>query len=167
MIRYCRMLSLICSLLVVIYTSGGWAAISVEERAQDPVKVTADSMEADEGQGTLRFTGNAIAQQGDMTLTAESLTLFFSNQDRQVERVLAEGAVRLVQPLREATGAVADYNQNEQCVTLSGQATVRQGGSLVHGERIVLYLEDQRTVVTGGSNGRVNAQFQPQAKEVP
>ncbi|PLX77395.1 MAG: lipopolysaccharide transport periplasmic protein LptA [Desulfuromonas sp.] len=167
MTRWCLMLSLICSFLVVVCTSDGWASSPTVESSRGPVKVTSDSMEADEVQGTLRFFGNAIAQQGDMTLTAERLTLFFSAQDREVERVLAEGAVRLVQPLREATGEVADYNQSEQRVTLSGQATVRQGGSLVQGEQIVLYLEDQRTLVTGGSNGRVNAQFQPQAKEGP
>ena len=141
------------------------ADVANVDRQNEAVTVTADTMEADELTGTLRFIGNAVARQGDLTLFADRLTVIYSMADREIERVLAEGSVRIVQPMREATGNLAVFDRLEQRITLTGQPTVRQEGSFVQGEQIVLHLENRRSVVTGGDGVRGNARFKPEAKE--
>lgn len=134
---------------------------------QGPIQVSADSLEADQAAGSLVFIGHAVASQGDLTLYADRLTVFYAEQNRDIERVVAEGQVRIVQPLREATGDKAVFDRLEQHIILTGRPTVRQEGSFVQGEQIDLYLEEQRSVVTGGAGGRVHAEFQPQTEANP
>lgn len=148
---------------VVLFGAAGFAQ-DKPALSKEPILVTADSMEADQASGTLVFSGNAVAEQGELTLFAERLTVHYAEQNREIERVEAEGRVRIVHPLREATGERAVFHRLEQRIVLTGDPVVRQGASFVSGERIDLYLEDQRSVVTGGS-GRVSARFESQNGE--
>ncbi|MDT8441265.1 MAG: lipopolysaccharide transport periplasmic protein LptA [Desulfuromonadales bacterium] len=132
---------------------------------QEPITVSAASMEADQASGTLIFTGQAVAEQGELTLHADRLIVYYAEQSREIERVVAEGSVRIIHPLREATGNHAVFLHSEQHITLTGDPVVRQGASFVRGERIDLYLAEQRSVVTGGA-GRVSARFEEQDSEV-
>ena len=137
------------------------------DQLQAPVEVTADRLEADETAGTVAFVGNAVAVQGGLTIHADRLTILYVTDSREVERVIAAGEVRILQENREATGDKAVFNRGEQTITLTGSPAVREGQSYVQGEEVVLFLDERRSIVRGGTGGRVNAVFQPPPKERP
>ena len=89
----------------------------------------------------------------------------YTGEKREIERVIAEGSVRITQGTRVATGEKAVLYHIEERIVLTGSPKVSDGDNFIHGQEITLYLNDQRSVVTGGAGGRVNAVFTPQTEE--
>ncbi len=79
----------------------------------------------------------------------------------KIKQVVAEGHVRMQQGDRIAEGRRAVFDQAKQTIVLSENAVLHEGQNQVAGDRIVVYLQDQRSVVESGSNTRVSAVFYP------
>ncbi len=158
----------------------GWVLISLlllatpvmaaEEAApsapEGPIEVTAQRMDADQSSGEVLFSGDVVAKRGSMTVYADQLTLVFieTENERKIERLEAEGAVRVIDGDRVATANRLDYLQAEEKMTLTGDAMIHQGGNQVAGDEIVLFLRENRSLVKSGKDGRVKAVFLPQRK---
>jgi lipopolysaccharide export system protein LptA len=82
----------------------------------------------------------------------------------KIKQVVAEGHVRMQRGDRIAEGRHAVFDQAKQTIVLSDGAVLHEGKNQVTGDRIIFYLQDQRSVVESGSNSRVNAVFYPNAK---
>ncbi len=136
--------------------------------ADGPIEVTSQQMEADQQSGKVHFSGKVIGKRGGMTIYADQLTLFFVELDgiRKIERLEAEGSVRVVDGERIATAQKLEYLQATEKMILSGDAEVHQGGNLVAGDEIVLFIRENRSLVKSGKDGRVRAVFLP-AQEKP
>ena len=156
--------SLYLSLLLLLLPFSAFAAPDVPTKSRGPVDVSADHLEADDQAQTLVFSGSAVATQDDVTIHGDRLTVKYTGEKREVERVIAEGSVRIVQGTRVATGAKAILYQTEERIVLTDSPKVRDGDNFVQGQEITLYLNDQRSVVTGGAGGRVKAVFTPQTE---
>jgi lipopolysaccharide export system protein LptA len=130
--------------------------------SREPVEITADRLEADEAAKTLLFIGHTMAKQGDVTIRGDRLTIHTAAGGGDVERIVAEGNVRIEQGQRLATSGRADYLRAEERIVLTGSPRVSEGANSVKGQEIVLYLRENRSVVKGGQGGRVNAIFTPQ-----
>ena len=144
-----------------------FAATETPSQSRGPVEVSADRLEADDLAQTLVFAGNAVAIQDDVTIYGDRLTVKYAGEKRQIEKVVAEGSVRILQGTRVATGAKAILYHVEERIVLTGSPKVSDGDNSVQGQEITIYLNDQRSVVTGGAGGRVNAIFTPQTEKKP
>lgn len=129
--------------------------------SNEPVRVTADRLEADDTSRTLKFTGNAVARQGDVSIASDQLTVEYLAEDRQVKQIVAEGNVKIIQGQRVATGQRAVYDRLQEQIILSGSPVITEGPNSVRGDEIVLFMDGRRSLVKGGSSGRVQAVFQP------
>jgi len=79
----------------------------------------------------------------------------------QIKEIVAEGNVRIVQGTKTAEGKRAVYDKAKQTFTLSDGAVLHDGPNQVAGERVIVYLKEDRSVVESGSNGRVKAVLYP------
>lgn len=161
------MQKLVCfsAIVVLLLTSFTvFAAPEIESSNRGPVEVSADQLEVNDLTQKLVFSGNAVATQDDVTIHADLLTVKYAGEKRKIEQIIAEGAVRIVQGTRVATGAKGILYQAEERIVLTGSPKVSDGANFVQGEEITFYLNDKRSLVTGGA-GRVNALFTPQAEE--
>ncbi len=127
----------ICCALALLSAGAALAApaASPGTGSREPVEITADRMEADDVAKTVIFIGNAVARQGDITMTGDRLTIHAPPQGGDVERVLAEGNVRIVQGQRVATGQRAEYFRAEERIVLTGSPRVSEGGTRCRGTR--------------------------------
>jgi lipopolysaccharide export system protein LptA len=132
--------------------------------SREPVEISSDRLEADDAARTLVFIGHAVATQGDVTINGDRLTIYYAAAGGDVDRIVAEGNVRIVQGARLATGGKAEYFRVEDRMVMTGSPRVSEGKNSVQGEEIVLYLKENRSVVKGGQGGRVNAVFQPKGE---
>ena len=139
-----------------------FAASEMQSQKRGPVEVTSDRLEIDDVAQTIVFAGNAIATQDDVTIYGDRLTVKYTGEKREIEQVTVEGTVRIVQGTRVATGAKAILFHAEERIVLTGSPKVSDGNNSVQGQEITIYLNNQRSVVTGGADGRVNAVFTPQ-----
>ena len=79
----------------------------------------------------------------------------------RIKEIVAEGNVRIKQGTRLAEGRRAVFDQAKQTVVLSDGAVLHDGPNQVAGERVVVYLQEERSVVEGGSSSRVKAVLYP------
>lgn len=130
---------------------------------QDPILITSDRMEADRQKNILIYAGNVVAVQADLTLRSEKLTTYFDPDLQQIKQAIAEGKlVQVTQGERLATGTKAVFDGVAQTITMTGNPVVRQGNSQVSGERIIYFMTDDRIVVEGGKNKRVEGTIFPE-----
>jgi len=126
-----------------------------------PINVSADRLDADDLARQVRFVGNVVARQGEVVIYADRLTLFYAGENREIERVEADGDVRIVQGERVATGQKGTLYRAEGRVVLTGSARVHQGEDFVEGDEIIVLLNEEKSIVQGREGGRVNAVFHP------
>lgn len=142
-----------------------------EELGNRPIEISADRLSADSVKNSVSFEGNVVAKQGDVTLHADRVFAEYTRGAVVIEKIIAEGNVRVTQEDREARAGRAVFYNLEQRIVLSGDAGLIQGGNTVKGETVTIYLREKRSVVTGGEGGRVRAVIQPrglpEAKEKP
>jgi len=147
----------------ILISSWCYAADSeINHDSSQPVKITSQQLEADDQTGIFIFKGDVQAQQGDVFIYAQIMTVSYVNgETRQIDTVIAEGDVRIVQLNRVATGGKAIFYHQEGRIILSEKPRVVQGDNTVEGERIIVYLNDNRSIVEGSTKRRVKAIFIP------
>jgi len=80
----------------------------------------------------------------------------------RIVRTVSTGSVRIItRDCRTGTARRAEYYDAEQRVVLVGDARVWQEENVVTGERITIFLAEDRSVVEGGKQERVKAVFYP------
>lgn len=139
------------------------------DSSQEPIKVTADQLEFDYKQRVVVYRGGVQVVQGGTVLRSRTLTIRFDERAASAERlreIVAEGEVYIAQGERSATGGRAVFDQQARTITLSDNAVLHDGPSQVAGERVVVYLAENRSVVEGGRQ-RVRAVLQPPEKSPP
>jgi len=150
--------------LVICWVSPAVALETLADR-QQPLEVTSTTLEADNQAGTAVFSGDVVARQGDVTIYAGRMTIQYDNQAREVRRIVAEQDVRIVQGERLATAQRAEYDQASGEIVLTGEPRVHQGKNEVSGEKITVFIDQDKSIVTGNGNSRVNAVFHPGEKQ--
>jgi lipopolysaccharide export system protein LptA len=146
--------------------STGFAAEQVDAPdTKQPIEITAQTLELIQQQRQSIFTGNVVAKQGDMVLSADKLTVFLLKKQDQIDRLEAVGTVKVVQLDRVATADRAIFYQFEGKLVLSGHAVVVQDSNKVSGDEIDIYLKENRSVIKSSKNGRVKAVIVPVRKQ--
>jgi lipopolysaccharide export system protein LptA len=128
-----------------------------------PIDITSDMVEADQKRVT--FKGNVVAKQEDVTLYANMLVIIYDQETKRLKEIVATGNVKVVQLDRRATGQKVTFDQDQNKVTLDGDAVVREGTNVIRGERITFYVDEERSVVEPGKGGRVSTSITPPSKE--
>jgi lipopolysaccharide export system protein LptA len=71
----------------------------------------------------------------------------------------------LPRPSRVVTGDHAIFYQDTQQVIMTGNAVMRDGKNVIRGDRIVVFLDENRGVVESDENKRVTATIYPNEKK--
>ena len=130
------------------------------------VTVDADQLENLQREGLIVFTGNVVASQDSSTQYADRMEVYLDARGDSIVRTVSTGNVRIItKDCRMGTAQRAEYYDAEQRVLLIGNARVWRDDNVVTGERITLYLAEDRSVVEGGKQERVKAVFYPKSQE--
>lgn len=143
----------------------------------EPIEILADVLTVEQASQVATFSGNVQAIQGEMTLTAARLKVFYAQagegggatagvrQGTQVTRIEADGDVRLSNPTDTAEGDRGVYDVAAQTVRLDGNVVLTSGDNVVRGSRLDMDLRSNvstvRSVADGGGQ-RVRALFKPE-----
>jgi lipopolysaccharide export system protein LptA len=133
-----------------------------------PVTVDADQLENLQKEGLIVFTGHVVATQSGSTQYADRLEVYLDAKGESIVRTVSTGNVRIItKDCRVGTARRAEYYDAEQRVLLIGNARVWRDDNVVTGERITIFLAEDRSVVEGGKQERVKAVFYPKSQESP
>jgi lipopolysaccharide export system protein LptA len=139
-----------------------------------PIEIVSDRLEAYNEKRMIVFSGNAVATQGALTIRSDRLTLYYKDQQKpasrsnaepgntgSLERVEGKGHVIITEGERVVTGDEAIFDQDSQKITMTGSAIMREGTNIIRGDRIIVFLNENRGVVESAENKRVTATIYP------
>jgi lipopolysaccharide export system protein LptA len=142
-----------------------------------PVDVGADRIEVQDRADRAILSGNVVATQGNLRLTAPRVTVAYANAGGiDIKRLEASGGVTLRTPSETANSQFAIYDLDRRLVTMIGAVRLQQGANRVQGARLVLDLDSGRAVMDGGgagapgnaaSGGRVTGRFTVPRRAAP
>ena len=147
------------------------------ERDQ-PIQIVSDRLDAYNEKRMVVFSGNAVATQGARTIRSDRLTLYYREDQKRtggstrevegtgnLQRVEAKGHVTITEGDRIVTGEEALFEQDAQKITMTGGAVMREGANIIRGDRIIVFLNENRGVVESAENNRVTATIYPGEKQ--
>ncbi len=144
-----------------------------------PMIIKSKTLEWDDEKKTVTFTGDVNAQKDDFVVDCEKMFVYYTaSSDEQekgdfakgVDRIVATGQVRITRSgggVAEAEKAV--YYQGDEKLVLTGNPSVKQGNDLVKGDRITIFLKENRSIVESTGRERAQAIIFPKTrkKEAP
>ena len=147
----CRLLGL--SIFIILLVAGWSPSLQVAEeqakrsfgfefrKSSQPIRIKSDGLEWDYRGYVATFKGNVIANQEEVTLYSDRLDIYYDEATSEVTQIVAEGAVRIVQLDRRATGEKAVFHNAERKIILTGRPVFRQGNNVVIGEKITILID--------------------------
>jgi lipopolysaccharide export system protein LptA len=162
---------------------------------KEPIIVTADTLEYDYKKNVVVYRGRVQAEQGAVKLSSDTLTVTFAQAkdakdakdtagapakaaDRgtavdvpgqggqQLQEIVALGNVRIDSGTRWAVGGRAVFDQTQRTLVLTESPVLHDGSNEVIGDRVVVYLDEDRSIVEGGRK-RVKAVLYPDKQPAP
>lgn len=135
-----------------------------------PIDVDADRIDVLDQQNQALFTGNVRVRQANLTLEADRIKVAYSRAagasggDPVIQRLDADGNVRLATPTERATGRFGIYDVDKRILTLIGNVVLTQGTTKVQGNRLTFDLASGRSTLdgrtsTGQPGSRVSGRF--------
>jgi lipopolysaccharide export system protein LptA len=161
--------------IVMIFLAAGtfWASgpVLAADSGKEPIHIEADRMISQEDKNSVIFIGNVDARQGDLTIRAREMTVYYAPKGKkgtgssEVTKLICRKNVEITQGDWLGTGNRMDYLAKDRKVILSGNAKAWQGPNMVSGKTIVYYLDEKRSIVEQDKkkSGRVTAVIHPQS----
>ncbi|MBI5446057.1 MAG: lipopolysaccharide transport periplasmic protein LptA [Deltaproteobacteria bacterium] len=117
--------------------------------SSEPLQIDSKTLETFSGGELVVFQGDVVAKQGAVTLHSDRLEVTIDKQTRTARLVKAHGSVRIRKDEIVATGTDATYDAQTGVTVLTGSPKVWRDRDVVAGDKITLYLAEDRTVVEG------------------
>ena len=144
--------------------AGPFGGFKHDSRA--PIEIASDSLEVRQAEGTAIFSGEVVAAQGTLRLTADQLEVSYETgaaaaETGEIQRMRAEGNVFLSNGAETARGDWAEYDVAGGMMRMGGGVVLTQGENAVSGQELVINLDAGTGRIEGDGGGRVKSVFTP------
>ncbi len=135
-----------------------------------PIYVEADHMTSLENKNSVLFKGNVDAKQGDVRIRSDNMTVYYTPEKKgkknkkkrsktgskqQVEKIVCVGNVEVSRDDWLGTAKKMFYISKSKQVILVQNAKAWQGPNMVSGEKIIYYIDENRSEVIGSTKTTV------------
>jgi lipopolysaccharide export system protein LptA len=139
---------------LVLCLCGAWVA-SAQTPASGPAQtpnagaetngtvVTSTRLSFDQQKRQAVFEEHVVVVDGDLKITADRLTVFFT-EDNKVDRIEGQGRVTITRQDLNATSERATYDVKESKVQLTGNPQIHRDQDILTGETITLWRNSKR-----------------------
>ena len=137
--------------------------LSKEGKNKDPVEITSDRMRSEDGGIKIIFSGNVVANKGDLKITSDIMEIYNTEDKKETEEIVAIGNVFITRGLKRAKGDKAVYLDKLQKIILTGtpKATAWEESNMIEGRELIFLLEKDRFF----ANNRVRMKIYPKDKK--
>ena len=112
--------------------------------------ITSKRMEADKLGDKVTFAGDVILKKEDMTVSSDSMVVFYDVFTKGIKDIEAVGNVVVRKESRVALANKAVYSSREEKIVLTGDARIIENENQLGGDRITLFMRDDRSIVESG-----------------
>jgi len=169
-----RLLMIGAIFLCCLFAGNAGAEKLKEDRGEEkpnPIIINSKTLEVNNEQKTVTFLGDVSARQEDMVITCQKVIVYYESLPNQkgsdkdetrVRKILASGDLKIERAGGgTATAEQAVYLPQDEKIILTGKSIVKQGNDLVEGDRITIFLKENRSVVEGSEDKKVRAVIFP------
>jgi lipopolysaccharide export system protein LptA len=149
------------------------------EMSREPIRIESDRLDAYNEQRLVVFSGNAVAVQGNNVIKSDKILLYYKKKEHgssknaageigrtgDLDRIEAKGRVVVTQGDRVVTGEEAVFFQDDQKIVVTGSPVMREKKNVIRGDRIVVFLKENRGMVESFPSKRVTATVYPAEKD--
>lgn len=140
------------TLMVVLLSAAAGPALAqpFAFESDQPIEITADTLEVVQADRTATFSGNVDAVQGELVLSADELRVHYRGDGDEkpatpgstgtIRRIEARGSVVITSPRETAQGEVGIYDVTGAFVTLEGSVILTRDDNVIRGDRLELDL---------------------------
>lgn len=146
-----------------------------EKTEPKPIVIKSKTLEVDNETKVITFTGEVNAQKDEFVIDCQKMLLYYENtpkkgdsetSENSIDKIVAEGQVKITRTEGGmATSDKAIYYQRTEKVVLTGNPVVKQENDFVEGDRITMFLKENRTVVEGSGSRKVRALIFPKREK--
>src|SRR3972149_4923016 len=142
--------SVLAALSLLCAAAGPSGREDPDEGKREPIVITSDSMKAARLGDIVEFMGNVTLKKEGMTLYSDAVTVFYDQQARGIREIDAQGNVVVRKEGRVAHSNRAQYYSREEKIVLTGDARILESDNELGGDRITLFMRDDRSIIEGG-----------------
>ncbi len=135
---------------LLLLAGAGTGSAARPAGGREPIAITAKRMEAAKLGDKVTFIGEVTLKKEDITLYADALTVFYNTRTKGLREIEALGNVVVRREGRVALAEKAIYYSREEKIVLTGDARIIENENQLGGERITLFVRDDRSIVEGG-----------------
>lgn len=138
--------SLSCAALFLFLA--GLAAMAAP--APGETVITSDMLEMDYREFVVLFDGNVDVRDPRFEMQSDRMFVFFANTN-DVRRIKAIGNVRFSSENRSGSCNTAVYIKESGQIVMEGDAVLRREKDVVKGDKITIWIDDERVVSVPGT----------------
>jgi lipopolysaccharide export system protein LptA len=109
-----------------------------------PLEITSSDLVLEQSIGHATFTGDVIAKQGDLILTATKVLVEYLMENGEMtgemKRLLASGGVTIINPLQAAEATEVVYDVAKDTIIMVGNVLVTERASATSGNKLTINL---------------------------
>jgi lipopolysaccharide export system protein LptA len=142
--------------------------------SEKPIVIYSDTLLFEQDQRLIIFEGNVKARSEDMKVDCQKMIVYLKEnpsnsstvESGRIEKIIALGDVVIIRSDGGiARAGRAEFYQNEEKVVLTENPSVQQGPDFAEGNRIVMYLKENRSIIEGSASKRVKATLFPKEEK--
>ena len=149
---------------------------SLGKSEQVPIVIKSDTLEVDNEKNVITFAGKVNAKRDDFAIDCHKMVVYYkklpgkANQPDQektsIDRIVATGQVKISRTEGGiATAGMAIYFEDEDKLILTEDPVIKQGNDFVEGDKVTVYLKENRSVIDSSKGNRVKATIFPNRSE--
>lgn len=161
--------------LIFLFCLAGVPSLAFDLKAdhKTPLVIEADKgLEWNQNERVYIARGNALAKQGDSSITAEELKAFYTDENgsNEIQKIVATGRVFIKTATDQATGDRATYDAATGLAQITGEnVVIKQGDNQITGTYAEVNMNTGLAKMVAdpasGGQGRVRAVFTPSKDE--
>ncbi|MCB1971271.1 MAG: lipopolysaccharide transport periplasmic protein LptA [Geminicoccaceae bacterium] len=172
-LRQIKRAGLACAIVTLLATgmaeSGGAQEETAAYDTSLPIEIESDKLTVAQNNETATFTGNVIVIQGDLTMHAERLLVYYALNGQQsssqpIRRIEVDGGVTMASPRENASSEKGVYDVVQGTLELLGNVTLTRDENVIRGDILSIDLATSVATMTANpssGNHRVRALFVP------
>ena len=139
-----------------------------------PIVINSNTLEMNNELKVVTFKGDVNAKKDNFVINCDNMLVYYESspaasgqgdEDKtKIDKIVASGNVIINRAKGgKATAEKAVYHQKDEKMVLMGNPTVEQGNDLVKGDRITIFLNEDRSIVESSEDSKVSVTISPRS----
>ena len=153
----------LCMLLVPFSITGQQPedSVGVQDQIRERIEIFSDQLELYLKENKAIYTGKVVVVQKDYRLECGRLEVLWDSEARKISKVSAFEGVGLDTKEGRVTSEEASWDVATRSIVMTGSPKLVKGLNSIEGGKIVYSIDEGRSTILGGKDGRVRTRITP------